>query len=125
MDESWVTDIEKSTGILLIWNIHPFYNGDNPHVASEGPGGLGSPGRTSTRPCRVSEDKTDGQTHIYRKFPFWGEILNHAKHNNRTVHVTWFDLEDAFGSVSHDLIPICLSRMQLPQNVQDYIVSVF
>ena len=53
-----------------------------------------------------------------------GEIINHAKHNGRTVHITWFDLEDAFGSVSYDLIPICLDRMNLPGNVRDYIVSL-
>ena len=50
-----------------------------------------------------------------------GEIINHAKSNKRTTHITWFDLEDAFGSVSHDLIPLCLSRMHLPPNVQNYI----
>ena len=53
------------------------------------------------------------------------ELINHAKGNKRTIHITWFDLEDAFGSVSHDLIPICLSRMHLPQNVKDYIVSLY
>ena len=42
-----------------------------------------------------------------------GEIINHAKANKRTAHMTWFDLEDAFGSVSHDLIPICLDRMSM------------
>ena len=54
-----------------------------------------------------------------------GEIINHAKFHHRTVHVTWFDLEDAFGSVSHDLIPICLDRMKIPVNVRDYIVSLY
>ena len=54
-----------------------------------------------------------------------GEIINHAKASKKTVHITWFDLEDAFGSVSHDLIPICMSRMHLPQNVQDYIISLY
>ena len=34
------------------------------------------------------------------------EIIQNATHNNKTVHNTWFDLEDAFGSVSHMLIPI-------------------
>ena len=54
-----------------------------------------------------------------------GEVINHAKANNRTVHITWFDLEDAFGSVSHDLITICLERMHLPPNVRDYIMSLY
>ena len=54
-----------------------------------------------------------------------GEVINHAKSNGRTVHITWFDLEDAFGSVSHDLIPICMDRMHLPVEVRDYIVSLY
>ena len=53
------------------------------------------------------------------------EIINHAKLKNRTVHITWFDLEDAFGSVSHDLIPVCLDRMHIPPNVRDYIVALY
>ena len=32
------------------------------------------------------------------------EIIQHARLNKKTVHITWFDLADAFGSVSHDLI---------------------
>ena len=31
------------------------------------------------------------------------EIIKHTKKSRRTVHITWFDLEDAFGSVPHDL----------------------
>ena len=54
-----------------------------------------------------------------------GEIINHAKSNGRTAHITWFDLEDAFGSVSHELITICMDRMNLPANVRDYIVSLY
>ena len=30
------------------------------------------------------------------------EVLNHSRAHKKTVHVTWFDLEDAFGSISHD-----------------------
>ena len=54
-----------------------------------------------------------------------GEIINHARANKRTAHITWFDLEDAFGSVSHDLIPICLDRMHIPVNVKSYINSLY
>ena len=54
-----------------------------------------------------------------------GEIINHAKFNKRTVHVTWFDLEDAFGILSHDLVPICMDRMHLLANVKAYIVSLY
>ena len=37
------------------------------------------------------------------------EIIQRAKQNHNTVHITWFDLEDAFGSVSHMLIPIVMN----------------
>lgn len=42
------------------------------------------------------------------------EIIQNATHNHKTVHITWFDLEDAFGSVSHMLIPILMNLMNLP-----------
>jgi hypothetical protein len=32
------------------------------------------------------------------------EVIQHAKSNHRTAHITWFDLVDAFGSLSHMLI---------------------
>ena len=53
------------------------------------------------------------------------EIFNHCKHHRKTVHVTWFDLEDAFGSVPHDLIPISLERMRLPDNIRAYVSSLY
>ena len=46
-----------------------------------------------------------------------GEVISHAKSNNKTAHITWYDLEDAFRSVSHKLIPFCLDRMHLPAEV--------
>ena len=36
------------------------------------------------------------------------QIIQDAK--TKTVHVSWFDLADAFGSVSLELIPICLEH---------------
>ena len=42
------------------------------------------------------------------------EIIQNTTHNHKTVHITWFDLEDAFGSVSHMLIPILMNLMNLP-----------
>ena len=53
------------------------------------------------------------------------EILNHSKANKKTVHVTWFDLEDAFGSISHSYIPIALRRMHIPEEIISYIVSLY
>ena len=53
------------------------------------------------------------------------EIIGHCKSSRRTVHITFFDLEDAFGSISHDLIPLSLDRMRIPENVKHYIVSLY
>ena len=40
------------------------------------------------------------------------EVIQHAKINHKIVHMTWFDLEDAFGSISHVLIPFCDELLQ-------------
>ena len=53
-----------------------------------------------------------------------GEITCHAKRNNRTCHITFFDLEDAFGSVHHDLISHSLSRFHFPPAVKTYVENV-
>jgi hypothetical protein len=34
------------------------------------------------------------------------QIIQDAKARKRTVHISWIDLADAFGSISHELIPI-------------------
>ena len=53
------------------------------------------------------------------------EIIQHAKVKNRTVHVTFFDLADAFGSVSHDLISYSLNRYHVPDNLTTYIMNLY
>ena len=53
------------------------------------------------------------------------EIIQNAKHNHKTVHITWFDLEDAFGSVSHMLIPIVMNYYSLPTQITKYITSLY
>ena len=54
-----------------------------------------------------------------------GEIISHAKRNNKTCHITFFDLEDAFGSVSHDLISHSLSRFHFPPAIKSYIENLY
>ena len=49
------------------------------------------------------------------------EIIETARTNNKTLHITWYDLEDAFGSVPHQLIMHSLERLHFPENVQNYI----
>ena len=53
------------------------------------------------------------------------EVIQHARLNKKTAHITWFDLADAFGSVSHDLIPIVLAHYNLPENIVDYIIDLY
>ena len=53
------------------------------------------------------------------------EIISHARINRRTCHITFFDLKDAFGSISHSLIDHCLERYQIPDNVRKYIKELY
>ena len=49
------------------------------------------------------------------------EIVKDAKHKKKTLHVTFFDLADAFGSVPHNLITETLRRNNFPPEIQYYI----
>ena len=53
------------------------------------------------------------------------EIIQHAKSNHKTVHFTWFDLEDAFGSVSHTLILFVMNYYFLPQQIIKNITNLY
>ncbi len=53
------------------------------------------------------------------------EIIKHAKTNRKTVHMTFFDLEDAFGSVQHNLISRSLKRFSVPVEIHDYIMALY
>ena len=48
------------------------------------------------------------------------EIIKHIKHMKKTLHITFFDLADAFGSVPHDMILHSLKRNHFPQEEQEY-----
>jgi hypothetical protein len=53
------------------------------------------------------------------------ELLACARKKNRMLHCTFFDLGDAFGSVSHDLIKISLERFKFPPQIVSYFVNVY
>ena len=53
------------------------------------------------------------------------EIITDAKVNKKTVHITFFDLKDAFGSVPHKLIEYSLYRNFIPENVINYITALY
>ena len=44
------------------------------------------------------------------------EIIKSARIDKKTAHITFFDLEDAFGSVQHNSISHCLKRFQFPDS---------
>ena len=49
------------------------------------------------------------------------EIMKDAKCKKRSLHITVFDLADAFGSVSHQLIASSMERYAIPAPVARYI----
>ena len=53
------------------------------------------------------------------------EIIKHIKHMKKTLHITFFDLADAFGSVPHDVILQSLQRKHFPQQVQTYFQNFY
>ena len=53
------------------------------------------------------------------------EVINHAKANNKTAHITWFDLVDAFGSLSHVLIPYVFHHYHFPKEIISYIQNMY
>ena len=53
------------------------------------------------------------------------EVLGSARNRQKTVHCTFFDLKDAFGSISHELIKVCLDRYNIPSNIKSYITNLY
>ena len=53
------------------------------------------------------------------------EVIQDAKHKKATVHCSWFDLADAYGSVVHKLIEFCLRHYFVPEPEIEYIMSLY
>ena len=53
------------------------------------------------------------------------ELLANARNKKKTIHVTYFDLADAFGSVEHNLINHTLQRNGLPNSVCKYVENLY
>ena len=53
------------------------------------------------------------------------EVIKNARKTKRTAHITFFDLEDAFGSVPHSLIMETLRRNHIPENLCIYLSSFY
>ena len=53
------------------------------------------------------------------------EVIQHAKTNNKTAHITWIDLIDAFGSLPHMLIPYVFRHYHIPSKIINYITNMY
>ena len=53
------------------------------------------------------------------------EAIAHSRQKKKTLHCTFFDLADAFGSVNHELIEYTLKRNHLPECVSTYITNLY
>ena len=53
------------------------------------------------------------------------EVIKSARKNKKTAHISFFDSEDAFGSVPYSLIQKTLKRNHLPDNVQSYLSNFY
>ena len=53
------------------------------------------------------------------------EIIQDAKSKRKSVNINWIDLADAFGSLSHQLIPVVLKHYYFPNIILDYIKSLY
>ena len=53
------------------------------------------------------------------------EIVKDARINKKTLHATFFDAEDAFGSVPHVLIKETLQRNFIPESLVTYFTNIY
>ena len=53
------------------------------------------------------------------------EVIKDARINRKTIHITFFDLEDALGSVPHNLIEQTLKRNYFPPEVIDFVQNLY
>lgn len=53
------------------------------------------------------------------------ELLKDAKTRRRTLHCSFYDLEDAFGSANHSLIHHTLERNKFPIQIRDYVKQLY
>ena len=53
------------------------------------------------------------------------ELLANARNKHKTIHITYFDLADAFGSVEHSLIYHTLEKYHISNIVVSYIKNLY
>ena len=53
------------------------------------------------------------------------EVIQDAKAKKKSLHISWYDLTDAYGSISHDLITHCMKHFHMPEREIKYIESLY
>ena len=53
------------------------------------------------------------------------ELLKNAKQSNRQITVCWTDLENAFGSLRHDLIQFALEWYHFPVEIREFVYDYY
>ena len=53
------------------------------------------------------------------------ELLADVRKKRRTMHVTFFDLADAFGSIEHELIHHTMKRNGIPPAICNYVKTLY
>ena len=53
------------------------------------------------------------------------EIIEDAKKNKKSLHASFYDLTDAYGSVKHKLIEYCLKHYHVPASEIEYIMNLY
>ena len=59
------------------------------------------------------------------RLAYMRELIADARSRKRTIHVTFFDLADAFGSVEHNLIEYTLRRNGIPTSICDFVKNLY
>ena len=75
--------------------------------------------------CTAQKAYVDGINGCVEHVTIVQEVIQHARLNSKTLHCTWFDLMDAFGSVPHALIPYVMKYYNFPNHIIKYITSLY
>ena len=75
--------------------------------------------------CTAQKAYIDGINGCVEHVTIVQEVIQHARLNSKTLHCTWFDLMDAFGSVPHALIPYVMKHYNFPNHIIKYITSLY
>ena len=53
------------------------------------------------------------------------DLIQSARSERRTLHLTFLDFSDAFGSVCHNFLPVLFEKYRLPKQISGYILSLY